>query len=66
LKKLKQAGELTVDMIDRILAEEKKPPKSEPTGAMRFRQYFPPEYSQKQIEAEIIKLLKERKEGAAI
>ncbi|MDR0301745.1 MAG: ParB/RepB/Spo0J family partition protein [Treponema sp.] len=66
LKKLKQSGELTVNIIDQILAEEKKPPKSEQAGAMRFRKYFPPDYSQKQIESEIIKLLKERKEGAAI
>jgi ParB family chromosome partitioning protein len=66
LKKLKQSNELTIDMIDQILAEEKKPSKSEPSGAMRFRKYFPPDYSQKQIEAEIIKLLKERKESAMV
>jgi ParB family chromosome partitioning protein len=57
LKKLKQSGELTVDMIDSILAEAKKPPKDEPKGAMRFRKYFPPEYSQKQMETVIVELL---------
>ena len=66
LKKLKQSGELTIDVIDAILAEAKKPPKSEPKGAMRFRKYFPPDYSQKQMEAVIIELLTNWKEGVAI
>ena len=66
LKKLKQAGELTEAAIDKILSEAKKPPKSEPTGSMRFRKYFPPEYSQKQMEAVIISLLTEWRSGAAV
>jgi ParB family chromosome partitioning protein len=61
LKKLKQAGTLTLDAIEKILAEEKKPPQGEPTGSMRFRKYFPPEYSKKQIETVIFGLLKEWK-----
>ena len=58
LKKLKQSGELTVDIIDTILSETKKPPKGEPTGSMRFRQFFPPDYSLKQIDDVITSLLK--------
>jgi ParB family chromosome partitioning protein len=57
LKKMAQSGELTVDLIDTILAEAKKPPKGEPTGVMRFHKYFPPEYSKKQMEAVIAELL---------
>jgi ParB family chromosome partitioning protein len=57
LKKLKQSGDLTIEMIDKILSEEKKPPKGEATGSMRFRKYFPPDYSQKQMENVIIELL---------
>ena len=59
-KKMKQTGKLTVKAIDKILAEEKKPQRGEPIGTMRFRRFFPPEYSQKQIEEFIMKLLKER------
>jgi ParB family chromosome partitioning protein len=59
LNKLKQAGTLTDEVIDSVLSEEKKPPKGETTGSMRFRRYFPPDYSAKQIETVIIDLLKE-------
>ena len=61
LRKPKKAGELTLGQIDAILAESKKSPKDEPTGTMRFRQYFPPDYSQKQMETVISALLKEWK-----
>jgi ParB family chromosome partitioning protein len=57
LKKLKQEGKLTTVLINAMLSEEKKPPKGEPTGSMRYRKYFPPDYSQKQIEAVIVELL---------
>lgn len=57
LKKLKQSGNLTADIIDAILSESKKPPKDEPTGSARYRRFFPPEYSPKQIDEVIIKLL---------
>jgi ParB family chromosome partitioning protein len=57
LKKIQQAGKLTSDMIERILSEEKKSPKNEPTGSLRFRKYFPPDYSQRQMEAVIVELL---------
>ena len=58
LKKMKQSGELTLEMIDNIVSETKNPPKDEPKGAMRFRKYFPSEYSHKQMETVIIELLK--------
>ena len=57
LKKLKQDGTLTEKAIYSILAEEKKSTNSEQTVSLRFRKYFPPDYSQKQMEAVIIKLL---------
>jgi len=56
-KKMKKSGTLTIDAIDRTLAEAKKPPKDKPSGSLRFRKYFPPDYNQKQIDAIIIKLL---------
>ncbi len=63
LKKMRQAGTLTLKAIDEMLAEEKKPPSTEPKGAMRFRKYFPPEYSQKDMEIVIIDLLTKWKAG---
>ena len=66
LKKLNQSGKLTVELIDTILSEAKKTPISEPKGALRFRKYFPPEYSMKQIEDAIIELLKSQKVVAAV
>jgi len=57
LKKLKQEEKLTLDKIDAILSEAKKPAKNEPTGTARFRKYFPTDYSQKQMDAVIIELL---------
>ena len=65
LKKMHHAGDLTAGAIDAILSEVKKPPRSEPAGAMRFREYFPPGYSQKQMDAVIVKLLTKWKERAA-
>ena len=64
LKKLKQDGKLTTEAIDAIFTEEKKPKKGEQLDSMRYRDFFPPDYSPKQIEAVIIKLLTEWKEGA--
>jgi ParB family chromosome partitioning protein len=58
LKKLKQEGTLTLDMIDKILAEVKKPPSDEATNATKYHKYFPPGYSQRQIDQVIVKLLK--------
>jgi ParB family chromosome partitioning protein len=58
LKKLKQSGELTIELIDIILAEVKKPAPGEPKGSERYRRFFPPDYSTKQIEDVITSLLK--------
>jgi ParB family chromosome partitioning protein len=57
LKKMSQAGELTSDAINTILAEVKKPSKGEPTGSARYRRFFPPDYSPKQIDEVIVELL---------
>ena len=66
LKEMKKAGTLTFAEIDKVLSEAKKPPKGEPTGSIRFRKYFPPNYSQKQIETVIVELLTEWKKGKTI
>ena len=60
LKKMKQEGKLTIEQIHKMLGEIKKSSKGEPTGSARFRKYFPADYSPKQIEQEIIAMLKER------
>jgi ParB family chromosome partitioning protein len=57
LKKLKQDGKLTAEVVDAILSEEKTPPKSERDGTLRFRKFFPSDYSAKQMETVIVKLL---------
>jgi ParB family chromosome partitioning protein len=61
LKKLKQDGTLTDAIIGGVLAETKDSPVAEPTMRLRYRKYFPPEYSPKQVETVIIGLLKEWK-----
>ncbi|MCL2516921.1 MAG: ParB/RepB/Spo0J family partition protein [Oscillospiraceae bacterium] len=66
LKKMKKDGTLTIETIDAILSEGKKPTKGEPASSMRFRKYFPPEYSQKQMDAVIVDLLKNWKAGATV
>jgi len=56
IKKSKQAGELTSDTIEMILSETKKPttPRKE---ADKYKKFFPAEYSQKQMDDVIVKLL---------
>ena len=50
LKKLKQAGELTEDMIDEILSESKSFESTKEDKAIsQYRKYFPPDYTAKQI-----------------
>jgi ParB family chromosome partitioning protein len=66
LKKMSQEGTLTIPEIDRILSEAKKPPKDKPTSSVRFRKYFPPEYSQKQMDTVIIELLTDWKASVAL
>jgi ParB family chromosome partitioning protein len=65
-KKMKQDGTLTAEVIESVLAEEKKPPRAEESGSTRFRRYFPPDYSRKQIDTVIIGLLKEWKAKVAV
>jgi ParB family chromosome partitioning protein len=59
LKKMKQAGTLTAEVIDKVLSEEKKPETASPTSSAHYRKFFPPEYSPKQIEAVIVGLLRD-------
>ena len=59
LKRLKKDGKLTSDLIFSILAESKKSPVSE--SRLKYRRYFPADYSQEQIQAVIITLLKQWK-----
>jgi ParB family chromosome partitioning protein len=66
LKKMSLDGTLTEEGIDKVFSEEKKPPKSETTGAARYRKYFPADYSPKQMETVIIRLLADWKAGAAV
>lgn len=71
LKKLKQAGTLTADAIDTILSEDKRGTdprrgKAEQPGAARYSRFFPSDYSPKQIDTVIVKLLTEWKAGAAV
>ena len=66
LKKMSQDGELTTAMIDEVLSETKKPPKGEPTGTVRYRRFFPSNYSPKQIESVIIELLSDWKARVVI
>lgn len=57
LKKLSQAGELTLQIIDSILAEEKKEPIKVTLTGSRLKQYFPQGYTPKQMEKVIMELL---------
>lgn len=57
-KQLKKDGKLTPEIVDRILAESKESPVGEETTRLKYRRYFPPDYSPKQVEAVIIELLR--------
>ncbi|GHV06502.1 hypothetical protein FACS1894217_05300 [Clostridia bacterium] len=59
LKKLKQDGKLTPELIDEVLAEKKESPASRAKITLHYRKYFPPEYSPKQVEEVIVALLKD-------
>ena len=58
LKKMKQDGTLTDDVIDDVLSEVKKPETDESSSSTKYRKYFPPDFSQKQMDQVIVKLLK--------
>jgi len=66
MRELKRSETLTEITITKILSEAKKPPKNEPKGSVRFRKYFPPDYSQKQMDKVIVGLLSEWKARAAV
>ena len=68
LKKLKQDGDLTVEMIDEILSESKKPPKDycEDNDLSQFRQFFPDSYTVNQMNKVISELLKKWKQQQSI
>ena len=66
LKKMKQDGKLTPAEIEKVFSEIKKPTNIEPTGVTKYRKFFPSDYSRKQMEAVIVKLLTEWKAGAAV
>lgn len=57
LKKHSQSGELTSEMIDSILAEVKKEPIKVTLAGSRLKQYFPQDYTPKQMEKIIMGLL---------
>lgn len=57
LKKMKANSELSSEIIIKILSEDKKPPKAQQTSNARYRRFFPPDYSQKQIDAVVVELL---------
>ena len=65
LKQMKQSGALTVEKIYAVLSEVKKLLKEEATGSARFSKYFPPNYSQKQIDKVIIGLLQQWSAGGS-
>ena len=58
LKKLKQSGELTTDMINEILSVDKGSTK-ERKGINQYRNFFPDNFTAEQIDAVITKLLQE-------
>jgi len=64
LKKMKQKGSLTIDSIRAMLSETKKTANGEPSVSKRFQKFFPADYSQKQMDAVIIELLKDWKSKA--
>jgi ParB family chromosome partitioning protein len=66
LKKIKQSETLTIDAINEILSENKKPPKNDQSENASYRGYFPESYSQKQIDDVIIGLLKDWQTRTAV
>ena len=59
LKKMKHSGNLTIEAIDTVLSECKDNKAATPDSTDKYKHFFPPDYSQKQIDTIIIKLLKE-------
>lgn len=57
LRKRSKDGTLTPDAVEEIMAEEKKEPVKVTLTGSRLHQYFPKDYTPKQIEAVIFELL---------
>ena len=57
LKKLKQAGELSNEMIETVLSETKRTTNPKKDVNNKYSEFFPADYSQEQIDDVIIKLL---------
>jgi len=57
LKKLSRNGELTRELMDSILSEEKKPADKATLSGNRLKRYFPESYTPTQMEETIIRLL---------
>ncbi|MDD3231299.1 MAG: ParB/RepB/Spo0J family partition protein [Oscillospiraceae bacterium] len=57
LKHLSQSGELTIPLMDSILAEEKKEPVKVTLTGNCLKQYFPKDYTPQQMEKVILRLL---------
>ena len=57
LRKHSKDGTLTPEIVDGIMAEEKKEPVKVTLTGSRLHQYFPKDYTPKQMEAVIIELL---------
>lgn len=57
LKKLKQSHLLNTAKIEEIIAEVKKPLRSESFNITKFSKFFPSDYSQKQMDQVIVSLL---------
>ena len=56
-KKLSRDGELTRELMDSILSEEKKPADKVTLSGDRLKRYFPKSYTPKKMEDTIIRLL---------
>ena len=58
LKKMSQNGKLTDALIDKVLSEIKKPSTDKSNDIDKYRHFFPPSYSSKQIDKIITSLLR--------
>jgi ParB family chromosome partitioning protein len=61
LKKMKQAGDLTLEAISKILSECKDNKSTKINNVDKYKQFFPSDYSPKQMDTIIINLLKDWK-----
>ena len=57
LKKMKKDGILTIEKIDKVIGETKSTSQKD-SGSAKYREFFPSDYSEKQIDEVITKLLK--------